>query len=358
MKPCASTTLGPRPRRVACSTKGHRPVTVAAEFAATLVDEWVRSGLTDAVIAPGSRSTPLATALARENRIALHVRLDERSAAFFALGIGPRHGAARRFLLTTSGTAAAEVHAAVVEAHLSRVPLIVCTADRPPELHHVGAPQTIEQAGLFTGVLSAGLSTRVCRTSTGAGPGARSAAASSPRPPRARWGRGRCTPTWLFGSRSWRLPGELPPGRRNGRPWHRADPVRKVPEPGSLDALVGLARPPRGDSSSPAPGRGGPRSSAAWRRVSAGRCSPIPARGPGSPGEAGSPTMAAADALLRVEAFAGPPTGPRSCCASEHPGPPRCSRAGWRRAPPRAVSRCRSTRTGPGGTRVGRSTSS
>ena len=127
-------------------------MTVAASFAATLVDEWVRAGLTDAVVAPGSRSTPLLVALARESRMALHVRLDERSAAFFAVGIGLATGRPA-VLVTTSGTAAAEVHAAVVEAHLSRVPLIVCTADRPPELHHVGAPQTIEQAGLFAGAL-------------------------------------------------------------------------------------------------------------------------------------------------------------------------------------------------------------
>ena len=127
-------------------------MTVAASFSATLVDEWVRAGLTDAVVAPGSRSTPLVVALARESRIALHVRLDERSAAFFAVGIGLATGRPA-VLVTTSGTAAVGVHAAVVEAHLSRVPLIVCTADRPPELHHVGAPQTIEQAGLFAGAL-------------------------------------------------------------------------------------------------------------------------------------------------------------------------------------------------------------
>ena len=127
-------------------------MTVAATFSATLVDEWVRAGLTDAVMAPGSRSTPLAVALARDGRIALHVRLDERSAAFFAVGIGLATGRPA-VLVTTSGTAAIEVHAAVVEAHLARVPLIVCTADRPPELHHVGAPQTIEQASLFVGAL-------------------------------------------------------------------------------------------------------------------------------------------------------------------------------------------------------------
>jgi len=149
------------PRRVELERAGRQAplgsrrtsrVTVAASFSATLVDEWVRAGLTDAVVAPGSRSTPLVVALARESRIALHVMLDERSAAFFAVGIGlanrPAGGACHderdRGGRGSRGRGG---------GHLSRVPLIVCTADRPPELHHVGAPQTIEQAGLFAGAL-------------------------------------------------------------------------------------------------------------------------------------------------------------------------------------------------------------
>jgi 2-succinyl-5-enolpyruvyl-6-hydroxy-3-cyclohexene-1-carboxylate synthase len=122
-------------------------VSVQATFAATLVDEWVRGGVTDAVICPGSRSTPMALALAE--RLRAHVRLDERSAGFFALGLSLATGAPT-VICVTSGTAAVELHAAVVEAHEGRVPLIVCTADRPPELHHVGAPQTVDQIGLFT----------------------------------------------------------------------------------------------------------------------------------------------------------------------------------------------------------------
>jgi 2-succinyl-5-enolpyruvyl-6-hydroxy-3-cyclohexene-1-carboxylate synthase len=121
---------------------------VQATFCATLVDEWVRSGLTDAVVCPGSRSTPLAVALAERTEIRCHVRLDERGAAFFALGLGLATGRPAT-VVTTSGTAAAELHPAVVEAHHARVPLLACTADRPPTLHHVGAPQTIEQNGLF-----------------------------------------------------------------------------------------------------------------------------------------------------------------------------------------------------------------
>ena len=122
-------------------------VSVQATFAATLVDEWVRAGVTDAVICPGSRSTPMALALAA--RLRVHVRLDERSAGFFALGLSMANGRPT-VICVTSGTAAAELHPAVVEAHQGRVPLIVCTADRPPELHHVGASQTIDQVGLFT----------------------------------------------------------------------------------------------------------------------------------------------------------------------------------------------------------------
>jgi 2-succinyl-5-enolpyruvyl-6-hydroxy-3-cyclohexene-1-carboxylate synthase len=122
-------------------------VSVQATFTATLVDEWVRHGVTDAVICPGSRSTPLALALAA--RLRVHVRLDERSAGFFAIGLSLTSGSPT-VICVTSGTAAAELHPAVVEAHQGRVPLIVCTADRPPELHHVGASQTIDQVGLFT----------------------------------------------------------------------------------------------------------------------------------------------------------------------------------------------------------------
>src|SRR5687768_1558275 len=121
---------------------------VQATFAATLVDEWVRAEITHAVVAPGSRSTPLALALAHETRIHTTVVLDERSAAFQALGIGLESGHPA-IVLTTSGTAAVELHPAVVEAHHARVPLLVVTADRPPELHGVGASQTIDQQQLF-----------------------------------------------------------------------------------------------------------------------------------------------------------------------------------------------------------------
>ena len=119
-----------------------------ATFCATLVDEWVRLGVAHAVVSPGSRSTPMAIALASNSKIALHVFHDERSASFAALGIGLQSGIPA-VLLCTSGTAAAQFFAAVIEANHAHVPLLVCTADRPPELQGVGAPQTINQTHLY-----------------------------------------------------------------------------------------------------------------------------------------------------------------------------------------------------------------
>ena len=123
------------------------PATTAT-FCATLVDEWVRLGVAHAVVSPGSRSTPMAIALASNPKIALHVFHDERSASFAALGIGLQSGTPA-VLLCTSGTAAAQFFAAVIEANYAHVPLLVCTADRPPELQGVGAPQTINQTNLY-----------------------------------------------------------------------------------------------------------------------------------------------------------------------------------------------------------------
>jgi 2-succinyl-5-enolpyruvyl-6-hydroxy-3-cyclohexene-1-carboxylate synthase len=198
---------------------------VQATFCATLVDEWVRAGVRHAVVAPGSRSTPMALAIAADDRLAVQVHHDERAAGFIALGIGVTTGVPA-IVLTTSGTAAVELHPAVVEASYGRVPLLVVTADRPPELQSVGAPQTIDQTRLFGGAAR-----------WFAAPGVPDPAAA---------------PTWRslaaqalaesLGSRpgpvhlnlAFREPlvgdaGELPPGRSGGAPWHEAVPV-------SLDA--------------------------------------------------------------------------------------------------------------------------
>ena len=125
---------------------------ITATFCATLVDEWIRCGVKHAVVAPGSRSTPMALAIAARSELKLHIFHDERSAAFAALGIGlsSKGGVPMpAILLCTSGTAAVEFHAAVVESHYASVPMLVCTADRPPELQGVGAAQTIDQQNLY-----------------------------------------------------------------------------------------------------------------------------------------------------------------------------------------------------------------
>ncbi|MCZ2816887.1 2-succinyl-5-enolpyruvyl-6-hydroxy-3-cyclohexene-1-carboxylic-acid synthase [Modestobacter sp. VKM Ac-2984] len=127
----------------------------ATAFARVLVDELVRGGVTDAVLAPGSRSAPVALALAdaeTAGRLRLHVRIDERTAAFLALGLAKASGRPVP-VLTTSGTATAHLHAAVLEAHESGVPLLALTADRPPELRATGANQTIDQVGLYGGAV-------------------------------------------------------------------------------------------------------------------------------------------------------------------------------------------------------------
>ncbi len=124
-------------------------------LATVLIDEWVRCGVREVVLSPGSRSAPLAyAALAahRAGRLRLHVRVDERSAGFVALGLAK---VSRRpaVVITTSGTAVANLHPAVLEASHACVPLIVMTADRPAELRGTGANQTTVQPGIFAGAV-------------------------------------------------------------------------------------------------------------------------------------------------------------------------------------------------------------
>ena len=121
---------------------------VSLACATALVDALAAGGLRDACLSPGSRSTPLALALARDDRIRVHVQLDERAAAFFAVGIAKASGTAVA-LACTSGTAAAEYLPGIVEASQSRTPLVALTADRPPRLRGTGANQTIDQTDLY-----------------------------------------------------------------------------------------------------------------------------------------------------------------------------------------------------------------
>lgn len=121
---------------------------ILTNYIASFVSELVHSGVTDVVISPGSRSTPIAMVLAEHPNLNIHIQVDERSAAFFALGIAKATGTPTA-LLCTSGTAAANYFPAIAEAKISRVPLVVLTADRPHELRDVGAPQTIDQIHLY-----------------------------------------------------------------------------------------------------------------------------------------------------------------------------------------------------------------
>jgi 2-succinyl-5-enolpyruvyl-6-hydroxy-3-cyclohexene-1-carboxylate synthase len=220
---------------------------VNSSFAAALVDEWARSGITDAVVAPGSRSTPLALALARDERLRVQVVLDERSAAFRALGLALASGRPG-VVLCTSGTAAANFHPAVIEASHARVPLIVCTADRPPELRDTGAGQTIDQVHLFgdavrwfcdpgppsdepdDGVVWRSLACRVVAESLGppAGPVHLNLPFREP-----------LVPTGM--------PLVDAPGRTDGRPWTVSTPATRAPAPGDVARLAELVRAhPRG----------------------------------------------------------------------------------------------------------------
>ncbi|WP_049900975.1 2-succinyl-5-enolpyruvyl-6-hydroxy-3-cyclohexene-1-carboxylic-acid synthase [Natrinema sp. J7-1] len=113
-----------------------------------LTDELAKGGLDAVCIAPGSRSTPLTVAFAEQPEIDVYSQLDERSAAYFALGRARRTGKPTA-LVCTSGTAAANFHPAVMEADRARVPLLVLTADRPPELRDSGANQTVDQVDLY-----------------------------------------------------------------------------------------------------------------------------------------------------------------------------------------------------------------
>ena len=117
-------------------------------FAEIFANELASLPLSGVVVCPGSRSTPLAMAISHQPRPQVYVHLDERSAGFFALGLALESGQPAA-VITTSGTAAAELHPALLEADRAAVPLILLTADRPPELRDSGANQTADQVKLY-----------------------------------------------------------------------------------------------------------------------------------------------------------------------------------------------------------------
>jgi 2-succinyl-5-enolpyruvyl-6-hydroxy-3-cyclohexene-1-carboxylate synthase len=207
---------------------------VAATMAATFVDEWVRAGLTDVVIAPGSRSTPITLAVLADGRLRTHVHVDERSAAFMALGLGRGSGRPAP-VVTTSGTAAVELHPAVVEAHHAAVPMILCTADRPPELQGIASPQTIDQRRLYGGSVR---SAAQIEPATGDDRprwrswAARSVLAATGDPP----GPVHCNMAFrepLLGTAQ-----DLPVGRPGGAPWHRRAGEPPTRDLGDLEQFV------------------------------------------------------------------------------------------------------------------------
>jgi 2-succinyl-5-enolpyruvyl-6-hydroxy-3-cyclohexene-1-carboxylate synthase len=288
-------------------------VDVSTACARTLVDEFARAGLVDAVLAPGSRSAPLALALADDERIRLHIHLDERSAVFFALGAAKASGRPV-LVLCTSGTAAAHFHPAVLEADHSHVPLIVCTADRPAELRDTGAPQTTDQIHLY------GSAVRFFADIPADGdPAARAAwrpiasrlwaeAAGPPAGP-VHLNVAFREPLVSFGRDNPHGGAGMDPGREEGRPWvvsHRPTPAMAAHEAAEvLDRILAAERGLviAGWGSSPA----GAMEAAARLRwpVLADAISGLrPPGGGGAPQHEGLQVVTTYEALLRVPSFA------------------------------------------------------
>ena len=214
--------------------------------ARVVVDELVRGGVRDVVLCPGSRNAPLAFALAdadRAGRLRLHVRIDERTAGFLAVGLALGSGRPVPIAMT-SGTAVANLGPAVVEANYARVPLIILSANRPYELLGTGANQTMEQLGYFGTQVRAAISLGLAEPAP-AGFGAQNAA----------WRSATCRVlAAATGARSANAgpvqfdiplreplvpepdsdPDDVPPGRPDGTPWTHTPPVA-FDEPVQID---------------------------------------------------------------------------------------------------------------------------
>jgi 2-succinyl-5-enolpyruvyl-6-hydroxy-3-cyclohexene-1-carboxylate synthase len=270
-------------------------------FARALVDEWARAGVHEASVAPGSRSAPLALALAADDRIRIHVHLDERSAAFFALGTAKSSGSPA-VVLCTSGTAAANFHPAVLEASHSRTPLIVCTADRPPELRDTGAGQTVDQLDLYGRAARWFCEVGVPDDHAGAGMAWRSiaarAVAESVGPP--------AGPVHLnLAFREPLVPTGAPlvdaPGRADGHPWTSVARPRRAPDEATVARIAASVRDrPRGMIVA---GWGSDSPAAAVDRVAAAAGWPVLAD-PISGLRRGPHTVSTYEALLRSPGFA------------------------------------------------------
>jgi 2-succinyl-5-enolpyruvyl-6-hydroxy-3-cyclohexene-1-carboxylate synthase len=268
------------------------------------VDELVRSGVRHACTSPGSRSTPLVLALVRDGRIETHSHVDERAAAFFALGVAKATGEPVA-ITCTSGTAAANFAPAVVEAHEAGIPLLVLTADRPPELREAGAGQAIDQLKLY------GAATRwffeVGSHDASAEPWMRALACRAVHA--ATGARGRPGPVHLnFPLREPLVaPRELPAGlggRADGRPWLERRTAIAAPSPDELHALASWVEAnPRGVVVAGRAERGQPALAEALARFAAAAGWPLLAD-PLSWARRGGCAVAHYDALLRSEGFA------------------------------------------------------
>ncbi|MGH2828229.1 MAG: 2-succinyl-5-enolpyruvyl-6-hydroxy-3-cyclohexene-1-carboxylic-acid synthase [Actinomycetota bacterium] len=280
-----------------------RAVNPSQALAVTLVDEFARHGVTHAMLAPGSRSAALALALAEDDRIELLVGIDERSAAFLALGLA-RATSRPALVACTSGTAAANFLPAVVEATNDRIPLIVLTADRPPELRGTGANQTIDQLKLYGDAVR-----WFCEMGTPDGhPG-------GPRHWRSSSSRAFAQSSGVTGAPgpvhlnlAFREPLVPEPvdgfelelaGRPDGRPWTQTQRTPRPPDAGDVDEVARLiAAHDRGVIVAGA----GPLDGAALLELARRAGYPVLAE-PASNARTDAPAVAHYEALLRVERF-------------------------------------------------------